>query len=461
MIYINQENLTRKIISLAVPAVLRLGMQSIVSIMALIMVGHLGPQAIAAVGVGNRFLFIMIAVLMALSVGVTALVARYVGAGDDEQVQCTIQQALFLSFAGGLIIALAGWILAPVLIKGLLILQEDVDAKLVRLCTGYLRMALLPMTIGFLVFFNNAVFQGAGDMKTPLYIMIEVNLINLILIYLLVNGIGPFPVLGVKGAGLAQGLSRAIGGVTSLCLLIKGRGPVKLVFDRFHLNWNIIKKLLNIGLPASGENFVRQGSQLIYSVIIASWGTVTLAANQVAMSILSLSFMPGFGFALSATALVGQSLGAGDQRRAARIGYLATRLTLIFSLFIGSVFFFMGKTIASLYTTDPQVINLTAYCLKIIAVTQPALAVVQVLAGALRGAGDTKWVLYITTIGNWGVRLTLSIILGFYFNLHLVGVWLAMASDQIIRALLTFWRYRNENWIKVFLDQEKRFDDKH
>jgi len=449
-------DLLNRVFAIGVPAVLRMILQSVVTIAALIMVGHLGPQAIAAVGLGTRVLLIMIAVLMAISVGVTALVARYVGAGDEERVQAAIQHAMVLGLGIGILIAVGGWFSAPVIMRGLLFLQPDTDFSLISLGNMYLRAALIPMVLGYLLFISNAIFQGAGNMKTPLYLMAGVNIINLSLMYVLINGIGPFPSMGVEGAGLAQGLSRAIGGVVALFLLLQGKTPVRLTFNNINLDISLIKKLLSIGLPASGENFVRQGSQVLYSIIIASWGTTTLAANQIAMSIFSLSFMPGFGFALAATALVGQSLGANKQKTAVRYGYLATKVTLMFSILTGTIFFFFGRTIASLYTNDIQVINLSSSCLRIIALTQPALAVVQVLAGALRGAGDTKWVLYITTIGNWGVRLVLSLLLGFYFNLHLVGVWWAMASDQFIRAILTLWRYHGKRWIEVFWHQENQ-----
>jgi len=444
----------RRVMSLGFPAFLRMTLQSVVTIAALIMVGHLGPEAIAAVGLGSRVLFIMIAVLMAVSVGVTALVARYVGAGNNERVQAAIQHALILGLGIGFLIAVSGWFLAPAIMRGLLFLQPQTDTGLIALGTTYLRMALLPMVIGYLLFISNAIFQGAGNMKTPLYLMLGVNIINLSLMYVLINGTGPFPTMGVGGAGLAQGLSRAIGAIVALYLLGRGKAPVKLIFTNTGLDLLLVKKLLAIGLPASGENFVRQGSQVLYSIIIASWGTVTLAANQIAMSIFSLSFMPGLGFSLAATALVGQSLGAGEHNNAVKYGYLATKITLLLSLITGMTFYFLGQTIAGLYTSDSDVISLSASCLKIIALTQPALAVVQVLAGALRGAGDTKWVLYITTIGNWGVRLILSLMLGFYFGLHLLGVWWAMASDQFIRAILTLWRYHGRGWIRVFLAQE-------
>lgn len=447
-------NLCKRVVSLGIPAVLRMALQSIVTIAALVMVGHLGPRAIAAVGLGNRVLFILIAVLMAVSVGVTVMVARYVGAHDEEQVQAAIQQAFIIGFGTGLIITIGSWVLAPTIMRGLLFLQADTDIELVSLGTLYLRFALIPMVFGFLLFISNAIFQGAGDMKTPLYLMVGVNIINLSLMYLLINGIGPFPNMGVGGAGLAQGISRAMGGITATWLLLKGRKPVCLNIKGIRFNFLLTRKMLSIGLPASGENFVRQGSQIIYSVLIGSWGTATLAANHIAMSIFSLSFMPGFGFAIATTALVGQSLGAGQEKTAISIGYMATKITMLFSIVTALIFYFSGEYIASLYTNDKHVIMLTASCLKIIALTQPALAVVQVLAGALRGAGDTKWVLYITTIGNWGVRLILSIVLGFYFNMHLIGVWWALASDQFIRAVLTFWRYRGKGWINIFLEQE-------
>jgi putative MATE family efflux protein len=284
-------------------------------------------------------------------------------------------------------------------------------------------------------------------MKTPLYVMSGVNLVNLLFAWLLVTGVGPFPALGVLGAGYAAAIARVAGGVVSFAVLAHPRSAVGFnLRTLFRMDFPVLRDILHIGIPAAMEQLIHQGSQILYTVFIAGMGTASIAANSVAMSIQSLSFMPGFAFGLAATALVGQNLGAGNADRAERSGYESLRLSLYAAAIATALFLILPSPLARLYSTDPEVITLTANCLRITAVSQLALAVAQVLAGALRGAGDTKWVMYITAIGNWGVRLVGAWVLGVYLGWGLIGVWVAMAIDQLLRGGLTVLRYRSGNW---------------
>jgi len=215
---------------------------------------------------------------------------------------------------------------------------------------------------------------------------------------------------------------------------------------------------VRVGFPAAIENFVRRGSQILYTMIIAYLGTVAMAANSIAMSIQSLSFMPGFGFGLAATALVGQNLGAEQPQRAEDAGFQSLRYALVCCIVMGVVFFLAPQMITHLYTDDAEVMQLTVSCLRVIALAMPFLAMIQVFSGGLRGAGDTTFVMLATLIGNWGIRLLGSYILGVYFGLGLVGVWIAMASDQMGRGLLLLWRFKKGRWKTIQLINHERDD---
>jgi len=443
-------DLRSSVLRLAVPAVGRTLLQTVVAMVSLMIVGRLGPAGLAAVGLANRLIFVGIAALTGVSVGATALVARYVGARDSTNAREVVKQSLILGLGLGVAIAVVGYFLADEALRGMMVFEADPDPTVIRLGASYLRCICLSMALGCWLFMGNAVLQGAGDMKTPLYVMAVVNAVNLALAYPLVFGVGPVPALGVTGAGIAAGVARALGGLIALAVLTRRGGPVRIALDReIRLRRDVALDILRVGVPAAVESFVRQGSQILYSMFIAGLGTLPIAANSVAMSVQSLSFMPGFGFSLAATALVGQNLGAGKERRAEQAGFEALRWSIIFATAMGLLFFFAPGAVVRLYTTDPQVISSASACLRIIALSQPALAAVMVLSGGLRGAGDTRWVMYVTAAGNWGIRLTGAYLLGLVYGYGLVGVWVAMALDQFVRALVVAWRFKSGVWKRI------------
>ena len=253
--------------------------------------------------------------------------------------------------------------------------------------------------------------------------------------------------MGVAGAAWATNMSWLMGLFLVFKNVYGGRGVLSLrVHGRFSFNAEIVRRIVRVGIPAAVEQGLMRSAQLLYGMIVAGMDTVSIAAHAVALTAESISFMPGAGFSLAATTLVGQSLGAGDPERAERSGYESGKMaTLVmtgmgvlfaFSLFVGS-------------SADPDVIDLAAQCLRIVAISQPALAWVMTLAGGLRGVGDTRWVMVITVLGFWGVRVTLAYILAASTDLGLIGAWIAMVLDLFVRALLLAWRFRQGGWKKI------------
>jgi putative MATE family efflux protein len=443
-------DLRASVLFLAVPAVMRNLLQTVIQMVSLMIVGSLGSSAIASVGVANRIFFVIIGVLSALSVGATALVARHIGAGDREGAERIVGQAVLFSIVVGVVMAILGAALATPAMRWMMQMQEEIDMEVVRQGADYIRVVCLSMSVGVLLFMGNAVLQGAGDMKTPLFVMSGVNLINLLFAWLLVHGIGPFPALGVLGAGYAAAIARSLGGLVSFAILAHPKAAIGFrLRTLLRTDFAVLGGILHIGIPAAIEQLIQQGSQIIYTVFIAGMGTASIAANSIAMSIQSLSFMPGMGFGLAATALVGQCLGACRPKRAEEAGYESLRMGMVAAGLAAALFLLLPAPLARMYSADPEVVALTATCLRISAVAQPALAIIQVLAGGLRGAGDTRWVMYMTAAGNWGVRLVGSYILGVHLGWGLAGVWVAMALDQFLRGGLTWYRYRSGHWKDV------------
>ena len=185
---------------------------------------------------------------------------------------------------------------------------------------------------------------------------------------------------------------------------------------------------------------------MLYTKIVLLYGTVTYAAHQVGLSIESLSFLPGYGFAIAASTMVGQSIGAGKYVRAKLENWEANRLASAAMATMGILFFFFPYALLRAFTNDEDVVELGTLFLRIVAILQIPLALTMVLAGSLRGAGDTRFIMWATTIGMWGVRVPLAVLTGLLFKLDILYVWSAMIADWTVRMGLLLWRYQSERW---------------
>jgi putative MATE family efflux protein len=271
--------------------------------------------------------------------------------------------------------------------------------------------------------------------------------VNVILVNLLVYGRFGLPALGLEGAGIAYASYMVVGAVLFLFVLFSGRFAVQLELRApLRLDWQMIHRIVHVGLPAAGEQLLLSGGILMFSRIVTALGTIAFAAHQITTNVTGLAWMPAFGFSLATTALVGQALGKGDPQLAEEYARTARRLVLYLTLTLGAVFFFFGAPIARLYTSDPEAIALAALCMKVGAISLPPGGAYSVLAGGLRGAGDTRWPLYITFVAVWAIRLTLAYLLAVVLGWGLAGIWTGVVCDQVVRTLLIDYRFRTGHW---------------
>lgn len=438
-----KDSLYKTVLILAGPAVVEMLLHMAVGIIDTAMVGRLGAQALAAVGLANMIIMLSTTVLSAIGTGNTALVARFIGANKPVEAGKSAQQATYLAVLSAIFV---GTILFGFGNSILNLLFSNTDAEVIALSANYVRIVALAMIFHYCLILINSALRGAGDTKTPMRITAFVNIFNIIGNFLLIFGIGPFPALGVTGAAIATALSHVIGGILAFSGLLKNK-KIEVSFKwPYQIDPAMIKRILRIGIPAAVEQGSMRIGQLFYTMIVASFGTVSYAAHQVALNAESLSFNPGFGFALAATTLVGQNLGSRHLIRAERSGHAAGHLAMLLMSCMGVIFFFFSKQIVYLFTPDQDVVELASACLKIIALSQPALAAQMVYAGGLRGAGDTKGILWITLSGFFAVRLGLTLIFVIVLKLELIGAWIAMSIDLYFRALLMWLRFRKGQW---------------
>jgi len=454
-------SLQGEVLRLAMPAVGEQLLNLLVGIVDTFLVGHLGQEALAAVGLANQWVMMATTLFGAVAVGTTALIARAVGAQDHSLANRAARQSILLGVGIGvvstaLVLTLAG--------PAITLLGAGPDTQ--PLGTAYLRIVAIVMLPSTLMFVTNAALRGAGDTRTPLVIMLAVNGLNALFAWALINGLLGLPSMGVLGSAVGQAVGRATGGLLAIVLLLRGRRGLRLSLKRLWPDFGLIGRILRVGLPSGAEQLFFRLGQMAFFSIVAGLGTAALAAQQVAINATSISFLPGFGFAVAATTLVGQSLGAKDPHRAERSGYLSFLWGGGLMLAIGLVLIAFPAAFMRFFTDDPEVVALGILPLRIIAAAQPPLAAMMIFAGALRGAGDTATPLWINGSSLWLVRVPLAALLtqGWAALLPaaaaallpawlavgpgwgLPGAWVAMAVDMTIRGSLLLLRFRRGRW---------------
>lgn len=428
----------RSVLTLALPVTVSSLLQRTEGIVAVFLVGGLGAIPIAAVGLGQLLAFIASTLVSGLSVGTNVIVAQLWGARRHRDAGEAARHFLWLSVAVSLLLAGLGMAINRIAMQ-----QLGAEPTVIELALPYSTLIFLVIPFTVLLQVLSSILQGTGDTRTPMYGMIVVNLLHILIAYPLIYGRWGFPVLGLKGAALAVGLAEA----TGVTYLLWHCRPI--LKPSLTLRLDLVRSIWEVGAPVSGERIVQQAGILIYTKLVLLYGTVSYAAHQVGLSIEALSFLPGYGFAIAAATMVGQSIGAGKYTRAKLENWEANRLAIVIMAGMGIVFFFFPYLLLRAFTTDEAVIELGTVFLKIVALLQIPLALTMVLAGSLRGAGDTRFIMGATTVGMWGVRVPMALIVAFWLHLSVYYVWTAMIADWTVRMALLLWRYQSERWRQI------------
>jgi putative MATE family efflux protein len=410
------------------------------SIIAIKVVGNLGPDAIAAAVTGQRVTFILQAILTGVLAGSTALIARNWGAKNYAEVSIyftrTVQLVLFIAFITAILI----WQFAEPLVRFF-----GLKGNALFLSTEYLK-AISPFYIGFgCVMGLITSLRGVGDVITPLFIGIIMNIFAVFFMFVFVNGWLGFPEYGVKGAALGNGLSFVIGALLLVVFWLSNQLPVSYS-SIFKLDIIRVQKIFKVGLPSGLEQIVFQIGITAFLILVALYGTEAYAAYGIGVQILSFSIVIGFGFSIAGATLVGQHLGADDQNQAKRAGWGAMRLSIISMTFFGILITLFAETLSRFMIDNDEVVRLSVIFIWLLGSVQPLMAIEFSLGGALRGAGDTKTPLVITLTCLLFVRVLLALI--FYFlNASIEIIFSTLVADYVVKGFLYIARFRSNRWM--------------
>jgi len=427
--------------ALAWPTIVGFGAQTLVRFADFVMVGGLGPEALAAVGLGGQVYWLVQAIANLVPTGLAAIVARAVGAGNLSRSDAALRQGILLSTLLAVATTLIGLPFTDFAIA-----IYGVDPGVVSMGSDYVYWMLWGTVPFSLSFVFGAALRAAGDVRTPLYVGLVTNVLNIGLNWVLIYGNLGAPALGVAGAAMASSIVMFIQLAVFFWLWMRGRLVLQPSGGSFKPDRALCARLFMIGYPAAIEQLLFQIGLLGFQRIMSLYGTAAIAAYNVGAQILSLSFIPGIGFATAAGTLVGQHLGDADPEGANRSGWRATWGAVASMTVVGLMIVATANPLAKIFSDDPEVIALTVDFIWILGVVQPLMAIEFAIGGSLRGAGDTFYPMLTVFFGLFLARLVPAAIAAFAFGAPLQLVWCALIGDYTVKALLLVRRFRSGYW---------------
>jgi len=432
----------KKVLSIALPAAANALLDMLQVIIDLLMVGRISTFAIAAVGLGLQSLMVLFAFLGVFSIGTTAVISRFIGAGSITKASLALSSMMRFGLWASIPVVVLWFVFAPQVYLWFGMALEVIDL-------GFDYVMVLTLMMPFIIFkliFVSA-FNAYGDTKTPLYIKLVAIILNIALNYILIFGYGSIPALGVMGAAIATVVVNILEVGIYIYLYRNSKSPFVPMWSYSKV---LIRKMIKVGIPTSIERTLSTSSYMLFSLIIANYGTYAFAGYQLGLRIEGIAFMPGVGFMIAAMTLVGQALGAKNPQQAKADTILILRYTIGFMGILSIFMVGIPEKIAALFTNDAQTIAQASIYLIIVGLSQIPLALNFVLNGALRGAGDTRTTLKINLMTLWFVRIIPAFILSYYFE-NIIFVYFAMISDTLIKAIILWIVFNRGKWQKIKL----------
>jgi multidrug resistance protein, MATE family len=435
--------------ALALPALLEQLLTFFVGFYDTYLSGQISAAATNAVGLATYVDWMGGMLFRLVGVGAAALVARHWGAGDIREANRTTNRALAIVSVMGLLVSVVLYLAAPLFTD---LLGMTGEAR--GIAIHYLHVdALCYFFTGFTLV-GGAILRASGDTRTPMLIYVFVSVFNVFAAYSFVYGLGPLPGMGVSGIVIGTVCARVFGGLLMVGGYARGFRGLKLSLRQWTLRGETVSRILRIGIPAAADGALAWIGIFLFLMVV-SRGTsgvsddVSLAAHVVGVRIEALTYLPADAWGFAAAAMVGQALGAGDPERARKSGHAAAFQCSVLALVMTVLYYAAARPIYAFMHSNPQVVEVGIPAFKLLAVFQIPLVVGTIYVHALRGAGDTRYPLWINLFGIFVVRLPLAYVFGVVLKGGLFGAWIGMCSDLGARALMAWARYVRGKWIKT------------
>nr|WP_322555355.1 EmmdR/YeeO family multidrug/toxin efflux MATE transporter [Kosakonia sacchari] len=445
----------REITPLAVPIFLENTCVLMMGVLSTFLVSWLGKEAMAGVGLADSFNMVVMSFFAAIDLGTTVVVAFSLGKLDGERARAATRQSLVIMTLFSIVLAAVIHYYGTEIID---FIAGAATAEVKALALTYLELTVLSYPAAAIALIGSGALRGAGNTKIPLLINGGMNILNILISSVLIYGLFGWKGMGFAGAGLGLTISRYIGAVAIIWVLMIGfnpalRIPLKSYFEK--LNFGIIWEVMGIGIPASIESVLFNGGKLLTQMFVAGMGTNVIAGNFIAFSVAALINLPGNALGSASTIITGKRLGKGQISQAERqLRHVFWLSTLLLTVLAWGTAPFAGL-FASFYTQEEDVKEVVKVLLWLNAAFMPIWAASWVLPAGLKGARDARFAMWVSMLGMWGCRVVAGYTLGIMLGMGVVGVWLGMFLDWAVRGALFYWRMVSGRWLWKYPKPQK------
>lgn len=439
----------KQVLKIALPAVGEMLLYMLVWVVDTAFVGNYGGNiAVSSVSFSSEIIYTIANIFIAvgISVGVTTMVAQMTGAGQRDLAEKYLSQGIII---GGIVAAIIAIILGAFSRQILFI--AGAKGEVLNYGSRFMRVVSIGTFFNMLCSILNSGLRGIGNTIIPLFVSIIINIVTITLDYILIYGRFGFKQMGIMGSAIATTFAY-ITGFIFLIFYYKYYSSFKIKIEYIKkFNKEYISKIIKLAVPSGMQEAAFSVSRLITLTFIMHIGTLAFAANTIATTIESISFMPGWGFAVASTALVGQRIGAKDYKGARDYAYISMFFGTGIMLLCSLLFLTIPDLLIKIFIKEKDTIFLGSRCLMVASIEQPFMGISMILAGAMKGAGDTKTPFKVSLISSWVIRIPLMYLAIFVLRLNVVYVWVVTAIQWIFdgSVIFYFFKHKSKKWDEI------------
>jgi putative MATE family efflux protein len=440
------------LIRLAIPIILGNLLQTGYQLTDAFWVGRLGAAAVAAVSVSFPLTFLVIALGSGLAMAGATLSAQYMGAGRQDMVNHVAAQTMVMVAATSIVLGAAGYLLSPSLLMLLGVAPDVYHGAL-----GFMRVSFIGIIFVFLYAMFQALMRGVGQTRVPLLITLGTVTLNFLLDPLFIFGWRGLPPQGVMGAALATLITQALAALCGIVIFLRGRHGIRLSWRGLRPDPLYLKRAFFLGFPGSVELSTRGLGLMVMSFLVASFGTLTLAAYGVGSNILQVVTIPAMGLSMAVSTLVGQNIGAGNIARAARIGVLGTFSGFVILTLAGFAAFALAPFFVAFFVPDdPEVIAEGARFIRIMSLAWGGIGVQLCIVSVFRASGNMLIAMVIALVSQWMIQFPLAYVLSKHTVLQESGIYWSFPVTNVAVAVISVCWFAQGGWKKTRLTEQER-----
>lgn len=445
-------SIPRALLTLAVPIILANLLQTAYHLTDAFWVGRLGASAVAAISVSFPVTFLVIALGSGLAMAGATMSAQYAGAGRQDMVNHVAAQTMLMVVITSVLFGALGYALAPLLLRLLGVAPEVYAGAL-----GFLRVSFVGILFVFMYAMFQALMRGVGQTRIPLMIVAGTVLLNFVLAPLFIFGWGPVPARGVVGAAYATLITQALAAALGMWIFLRGRDGIALHWRGFKPDAPYLKRAFFLGLPGSVELSTRALGLMIMSFLVASFGTLAIAAYGVGSNILQVVTIPVMGVAMAVSTLVGQNIGAGNIERAERITWLGTVASFVLLTLLGALAWLFAPSLVRFFVPDDAaVIEGGAHFIRIMCLAWGGIGIQLCIVSAFRASGNMLNAMIVAMVSQWMIQFPVAYVLGKHTALGADGLWWSFPITNVAVALISVAWFARGSWKTTRLTEDDR-----